>query len=122
MILEAFLVKWLNEKTGYDVYTEAPGGHPEEFYLVERTGSQTENHITTATIAIQSWNSGSMYAAAEMNEVLTETMQALFAEPEISSCKLSADYNFTDTETKYYRYQAVYNITYYREVTTWQTL
>lgn len=115
MILEAFLIDWLGEQTGLDVYGEVPEGHPAAFYLVERTGSQTANHITTATVAIQSWNSGSMYEAAEMNETMIETMKSLVQEPEISACKLSADYNFTDTDTKYYRFQAVYNITYYRE-------
>ena len=27
--------------------------------------------------------------------------------------ELNADYNFTDVDTKTYRYQAVFNITYY---------
>lgn len=35
---------------------------------------------------------------------------------EIASVKLDNDYNFTDTETKEYRYQAVFDITYYQEV------
>ena len=28
---------------------------------------------------------------------------------------LNSDYNFTDTETKEYRYQAVFDINYYQE-------
>ena len=35
--------------------------------------------------------------------------------PTISSAKLNTDYNFTDTTTREYRYQAVYDLTYYRE-------
>lgn len=111
MMLEEFLANWLQQKTGYDVYTEVPEGHPAEFYLVERTGSRTVNHVTTVTVAIQSWQSMSMYMAAAMNEDLKTVMDTLVQEPEISACRLSTDYNFTDTESKYYRYQAVYNIT-----------
>lgn len=111
MILEEFLIAWLARKTGYDVYAEAPEGHPTEFYTVERTGSRTANRVTTVTVAIQSWNSLSMYHAAAMNDDLKREMETLVQEPEISACRLSTDYNFTDTDSKYYRYQAVYNIT-----------
>ena len=113
MNLESYLIDWLGTKTGKGVYAEVPEGHPASFYTVERTGSQTRNRITTATIAIQSWHSGSMYDAAAMNEALKTAMDSLTAETEISACRLSSDYNFTDTTSKYYRYQAVYNITAY---------
>lgn len=113
MMLEEMLIAWLAQKTGAEVYGEVPEGHPASFYTVERTGSQTRNRITTATIAIQSWNSGSMYEAAEMNQTLKAKMGDLTAETEVSACRLSSDYNFTDTDSKYYRYQAVYNITAY---------
>ena len=111
MILEAFLIGWLNDHTEYDAFSEVPEGHPAEFYTVERTGSRTVNRVTTVTVAIQSWNSASMYAAAKMNDDLKREMEMLVQEPEISACRLSTDYNFTDTDSKYYRYQAVYNIT-----------
>ena len=32
---------------------------------------------------------------------------------EIIQIELNSDYNFTDTETKEYRYQAIFNITHY---------
>lgn len=32
---------------------------------------------------------------------------------EIIQIDLNSDYNFTDTETKEYRYQAIFNITHY---------
>ena len=32
---------------------------------------------------------------------------------EIASVKLNSDYNFTDEETKQYRYQAVFDIKHY---------
>jgi hypothetical protein len=37
----------------------------------------------------------------------------LVEEDDIVSVELNSDYNFTDTETSEYRYQAVYVITHY---------
>ena len=34
--------------------------------------------------------------------------------PEIGAVHLNSDYNFTDTAAKRYRYQAVFDVTYYR--------
>ena len=42
-------------------------------------------------------------------------MEQTITMPAISSAKLDTDYNFTDTSTREYRYQAVYDLTYYRE-------
>ena len=33
-------------------------------------------------------------------------------ETNVFRCELNGDYNFTDTETKRYRYQAVFDLTY----------
>ena len=32
--------------------------------------------------------------------------------PDVSRSALNSDYNYTDTDTKTYRYQAVYDLTY----------
>lgn len=40
-------------------------------------------------------------------------MDAAATCPEISGVKLDRDYNFTDTTTREYRYQAIYDLTYY---------
>ena len=32
---------------------------------------------------------------------------------EVSACRLNSDYNFTDTTTKHYRYQAVFDLVFY---------
>ena len=34
---------------------------------------------------------------------------------DVISCKLNSDYNYTDEETKRYRYQAVFDIRYYEK-------
>lgn len=98
---------------GGHVYLEVPV-HPEsEYIVIEKTASGEQNKIRSAMIAVQSISETGLYTAAQMNESVIEVMSN-FADnsAEIYSCKLNSDYNFTDPETKEYRYQAVFNIYY----------
>ena len=100
------------------VYAERPMAPPlealpEEYYLIEKTGGGEENHILNAMIAVQSISARSMLRAAEMSEAAERAMKAMPAEvDDVSRCRLNAAYNFTDTETKEYRYQAVFDLIY----------
>lgn len=95
------------------VYTEVPEDMPSTFYLVEKTGGTLTNHISKSTIAIQSY-AESLYEAIQMNAVIKEVMiYGLINSNEVANVSLNSDYNFTDTETKQYRYQAVFEITHY---------
>lgn len=84
----------------------------EPYVVLEKIGGGESNHIKSATIAIQSYGA-SLYGAAELNESVKSAMEGARALNEIASCKLNADYNFTDTTTKSYRYQAVYDLVFY---------
>lgn len=94
------------------VYLERQKTMPAKYVMIERTGSRRDNLITTSTFAVQSYDS-SMFKAAMLNEDVKEAMDGLTVNKEVSSCKLNSDYNFTDTTTKEYRYQAVYDICHY---------
>ena len=39
-------------------------------------------------------------------------MEGITSLPNISRCELNNSYNFTDTESKTYRYQAVFHLVY----------
>lgn len=84
----------------------------DKFYLIEKTGSSTENMITQATIAIQSY-APSKYEAAQLNDALISYMDQATVLNEIAAVDLNSDYDYTDTTTKEYRYQAVFDITHY---------
>lgn len=84
------------------------------FYLIQKTGSKRENKINTATVAIQSY-AKSKYEAAKLNDLLINIMDLAISEDAISSVNLNSDYDYTDTTTKEYRYQAVFDITYFKE-------
>lgn len=85
---------------------------PQRYVVIERTGGGESNLIKQATIAIQSYGD-SMYEAASLNEEVKEAMRNIVTLDEVSRCHLNSDYNFTDLETKKYRYQAVFDLVHY---------
>lgn len=109
-MIEQIIIECLNGLDNAPAYAEVPAVKPSRYFIVEKTGSATVNHIYTATIAIQSYSSVSMEDAMNMNELVKEEMADIDS-PYLGSVKLNADYNFTNTSTKEYRYQAVFNIT-----------
>ena len=111
-MIEKVLLDYLNDSTlSVNAYMETPERVPSSYVLVEKTGSSRRNLIDSATIAIQSI-AGSLYDAALLNEEVKALMDPFLVPSCISSCKLNSDYNFTDTRTKQYRYQAVFNLVY----------
>lgn len=116
MILEAMLYRHLSSKLDVPVYLEEPDdGEPvgDGYVVFERTGSSETNFITNATIAVQSYGK-SLFMAAELNEKVKQAMDSAVELDAISRSKLNTDYNYTDTTKKKYRYQAVYDLVYYR--------
>lgn len=114
LLIEAVVVNHLMMALDVSVSTEVPKNPPSEFVVVEKTGSDRTNLINTATLAIQSYGA-TMYDAAVLNENVKEAMDDLIADDSIASVRFQSDYNYTDTSTKRYRYQAVYNVTYYEK-------
>lgn len=58
---------------------------------------------------------GSLYEAARLNHTVKTAMRDAVTLDDVISCKLNSDYNYTDEETKRYRYQAVFDIRYYEK-------
>lgn len=111
-MIEKILHDYLSENTDVPVYLDR-FQTDETCIVIEKTGSSRENQIDRATFAMQSY-ADSMYNAAALNETLKSLMMEAVNLPEIASVDLNSDYDFTDTTTKHYRYQAVFEITYYR--------
>lgn len=112
-MIEAKVISFLGTKTGLNVYAERPKTLGSEFILVERTGAGMTNRIKRAVIAVQSY-ADSLCRAAEINALVESAMEDLVTVKDISKCELNSSYNYTDTETRKYRYQAVFNV-YYME-------
>lgn len=113
MAIEYTVLNFLNRTLtgGIQAYMEEPMNPDDEYVLIEKTGSSVENHINRATFAVQSYST-SMQGAIDLNETVKDLMETFCEENSILSCRLNSDYNFTDTETQRYRYQAVFDITY----------
>lgn len=93
-----------------DVLFEAPKDPPASYIILEKTGSSLSNRLCTSTIAVQSI-AGTLFEAATLNESLKSILTSADIE-NVFDISLDTDYNFTNTNTKEYRYQAVYQITY----------
>lgn len=111
-MIEEKVREYLEDKLDIPVRMEEEPGLPEEYVLIEKTGSGEEKHIASATLAIQSY-SGSLYGAAILNEKVKEAMKKIVEMDDISKCQLNSDYNYTNTTRKKYRYQAVYDMVHF---------
>lgn len=53
-------------------------------------------------------------SAAQLNEQALDLLRDLaFTEETVITCEMNSSYNFTDTRTKRYRYQAVFDLVYF---------
>ena len=110
-MIEQIVLEYLSSKIDVPVITEKSKHIPEKYVLIEKTGGSRENFINSATIAIQSY-AESLYKAAQLNDIVKDAMDHMAESTNIFKSSLNSDYNFTDTSTKKYRYQAVYDIYY----------
>lgn len=100
------------ELTPIHVGLEHPDPAPKRFVIFEKTGSGKKNRLNSSTFAFQSY-AESMHQAAVLNESVKNAVENLINLDEFGSVRLNSDYNFTDTTTKRYRYQAVFDINHY---------
>ena len=110
-MIETLIIDYLSEHLEVFVGMEAPE-QTTDYVLIDKTGSSRTNHIITSSFAIQSYGA-TLYDAMLLNSEVTEAMEGFIELDQITKVELETDYNFTDTETKQYRWQSVYNITHY---------
>ena len=111
-MIEIIIKQYLDSHLSVPSFLEYPEEPPKQFVIFEKTGSGKNNHLPSSTFAFQSY-AGSMYESALLNEEVKEAIESMIELDEIRGIKLNSDYNFTDTATKEYRYQAVFDIKYY---------
>ena len=116
-MIENKIQNFLSAKLSVPVYMEIPKNPPVRMIVLEKTGGGfNSQRLNTSTIAAKSYGK-SIYDAAELNEELKDAMldgqDGLITLDEVLRVDLNSDYNFTDTTTKKYRYQAVFIVTHY---------
>ena len=111
-MIEVTTIRYLSTALEVPVYAERPENPDPSYVLIERTASSKHDQISTATLAVQCY-APSMLSAATLCEEVLRAMEDFDVLPEISSCDLNSAYNFSDPETREYRYQAVFDLVYY---------
>ena len=110
-MIEIVVKDFLTEKLSVPVFMEEPEDIPEKYIIIEKTGSGESDCLESATLAIQSYGA-TLLDAATLNEYVKEALKDIDNQDPVSKAELNGDYNFTDTETHRYRYQAVYDFIY----------
>lgn len=110
-MIEKTVLDYLSGRLSVPVFAEVPETVPESYVLIEKSGGSMRNQIWTATIAVKSI-AKTLYDAATLNDSAIAAMIEIVNSEDISKCELNSNYNFTDTRTKEYRYQAVFEIAY----------
>lgn len=111
-MIEKIVLDFLTSRLVVPVRMEVPTDPPKRFVVLKKADSSREDSIDTSMVIAQSY-AETLLEAAELNELVKATMDDLTDLDEICSSRLNSDYNFTDTASKRYRYQAVFDITHY---------
>lgn len=111
-MIEIIIKNYLDSNLEEQVFLEKPSPGFGIYVVFEKTSSSKSNHLPSATFAFQSY-ANSLYKVVELNERVKQTVESMIELDEIRSIRLNSDYNFTDTTTKEYRYQAVFDIKHY---------
>lgn len=111
-MIEKTVLDYLSNVMDCPVRMEIDNTLSGKYVIIEKTGGYVQNMIKHSTIAVQSY-ADSLYDAALLNESVMNYMEHIITVPSVSKCSVNSNYNFTNTETKKYRYQAVFDIVHF---------
>ena len=114
-MIETIVLNYLSEHMDVPVLMELPEvpsedfpTMPERFIVLEKVGGGLNDHIDSGSIAVQSYSLNSLYEATCLDEEMRAVMFGILELDDISEVRLASNYNHTDTRTKRYRYQSVF--------------
>lgn len=108
-MIETTVLNYLSSMLLVPVHMEVPKDPPVQFVVLKKADSRRENLLYQSMFLVRSYGS-TLLDAAQLNEQVKEAMFGITERPEVSGCYLTGDYNYTDTDSKRYRYQAVFDI------------
>lgn len=115
-MIETLIINRL-EAAGLRAFAEDPADPTQKpYYVIQKTAGSAPQYLRRATVAVQSYGE-TMLGAAQANAVMIPVVLGMAEHSAVSRVELNSDYNFTDTEKKRPRYQAVFDFTYYEEET-----
>ncbi|MDO5015290.1 MAG: hypothetical protein Q4E28_04995 [Clostridia bacterium] len=110
-MIELTIFNFLKDRINVPVYMEKVEKPPTEWVFLEKISEYNDQRLRRVTVAVQSY-SKSLYKTALLNELVISHMEELTTLDSIGKCKLSSSYNYTDTQAKQYRYQAIFDVVY----------
>jgi len=113
-MIEVTILAYLSNALGKTpVYLEEPENPPKEYVLFEKLSEGNKDYLRSGSFAFQSYST-TLAKAASLSQRVKSAMDVIPDNTEIYKSTLNSEYNYTDTETKRYRYQAVYDLVYYQ--------
>ncbi len=106
-MIEKKIRDYLEKALKVPVWVEHRENEPDSFIIFEKTGGHIKNTIHHSTYAFQSYGK-TLAEALKLNNKLLDYMMIF----EDANVRLNSNYNFTDTSTKRYRYQAILELIY----------
>lgn len=106
-MIEKKIKNYLEKALEVPVWVEHREDEPDSFIILEKTGGYIKNTINHSTFTFQSYGK-TLTEALKLNNKLLDYMMMF----EDANVKLNSNYNFTDTSTKKYRYQAILELIY----------
>ena len=111
-MIDIVILDYVSAALDVPVRMEIPADRPSRFVVLKRSGRGRENGLESANLFADSYGE-SLLDALELHEQVKDVLDTLDTLKEISSAELATDYPLTDTASKQYRYQAVYEIYHY---------
>ena len=111
-MIELVIKNYLDGHLDVPSFFEHQSGLKGKYVLIEKLSGGKRNMLNSSVFVFQSY-ADSLFESAQLNEQVKEAVEAMIELPEITGIQLNSDYNFTDTQTKKYRYQAVFDIGHY---------
>lgn len=111
-MIETTILDYLEEKTGIPSYVEVPDNEPEKYIILDFQETGVEDFLYSGSAIIQCYGN-TLNDAFDVNTEVKKAMSELIVIDQVTSCNLDSAYNSTDVTKKRYRYQRVYDLTYY---------
>lgn len=111
-MIDIDVLNFLAERLPVPVVMEIPPEPPESFVVIKRSGNGRENMIDESMFIADSY-APTLYDAAVLNENVKTAFDDLILLDSVARSSRGVDYPLVDTQSKRYRYQAVFNVTHY---------
>lgn len=110
MILE-LVKKYLEENMNIPVHMEIPADPPKKYLTIQKLDGGKTNQVKAITLSIEAYDE-SKYKASMLSDKVEEQMESLGESDKVFSCKLGGGGDDTDSISKKYRFETIWNIYY----------